>query len=116
MIKQTVFATLMCYLAGGICFEPDALATGPANCPAGQTALAQKYGTSSYCAMNICVAEYKHIDNLVCTEPSLQYPLGQCVSTKYEARPRFPQPPSPVGAWGNQPACPAGLNSAGAWY
>jgi hypothetical protein len=105
-----------------ICFAVAALATaatagaaGPSSCPAGKTALAQRYGSSSYCALSVCVTEYKHADVTSCSAQELLNPLNSCVYTKYEARPRFPQPPSPAGSWGNQPACSSALNNA-AWY
>jgi hypothetical protein len=118
MIKKAISITLGSLVAF---VAVVASATGPSNCPTGQTALAQKYGTSSYCAMNICVAEYKHIDAQICSPCSgvvdcAQHPGGVCFTVKYEARPRFPQPPSPTGAWGNQSACPSPLNTPGSWY
>lgn len=114
---KSICLALMCAFALVCAFAVPAYATGPSNCPAGQTALAQKYGTSQYCATNICVAEYKHLDTQECSPPDMFHPLPWgCVAVKYEARPRFPQPPSPSGAWGNQPACPAALNTAASWY
>lgn len=108
---------LITFVVGAsVTLEDDARAAGPANCPAGQTALAQKYGTSQYCALNVCVAEFQHADLVTCNPPDVQHPFyWGCISTKYEARPRFPQPPSPSGAWGLCAPCPSGLNTA-TWY
>lgn len=98
----------MCLIAALLVTAP-AHATGPASCPAGQTALAQLWGTSQYCATNTCHVEYQHADRMACIK-------GHCyVSEKYEARPVLPSPPSPAGAWQNQPACPVWTNTA-TWY
>lgn len=86
-----------------------AFATGPASCPAGQTALAQLWGTSQYCALSSCRVEYQHADRLACIK-------GHCYSVeKYEARPVLPSPPSPAGGWQGQVTCPSWTNTA-TWY
>lgn len=108
--------TLATFIALFIMAPAAALATGPSSCPAGQTALAQEYGTSKYCALTICVPEYRHADAQRCVLNQTVPPTTSCWSVHYEARPRFPQPPSPAGSWGNQPTCPMYLNSAGHWY
>lgn len=119
MIKKIALA-ITCSIVAIICFglwpTRPAQAAGPSNCPAGQTALAQYWGTSQYCALNICVAEFKHADAQVCTTTIGFPPHTTCYMSKFEARPRFPQPPSPNGSWGNQPLCPSALNNAATWY
>lgn len=119
MIKS-IALVLVCAIVAVVGFGlvpvQPALAAGPSNCPAGQTALAQLWGTSKYCAMNICVAEYKQAYTQVCQTGLGFPPTGGCYFAKFEARPRFPQPPSPTGAWGNQTPCPSELNVASVWY
>lgn len=109
MIKQTILSTLAFVLASGLTCAAPALATGPAVCPAGKTALAQLFGTSTYCALTICRTEYQHVDHVFCIK-------GHCgVDAKYEARPVLPSPPSPAGGWQNQAPCPAWANT-NTWY
>lgn len=100
LIKSLVFASLVIVAAAA-----PALAS-PSSCPAGQSALVQKWYTSNYCRASQCRAYVQDVTIAVCSPPTVQYPMGECVNVAYQTRPLGAPGPS---SWASLPACPSGF-------